>query len=143
MKFGAYLPAFAWENLTYEQARALKDYAQRAESLGYDSLWVADRLLAAPERYGVARLSPLAVLAYAAGCTERINLGTAILNLPLRNPVILAKEIATLDYLSGGRFILGVGPGRDEKEFALCGMRLNEKGRRTDEALEIIRRLLT
>jgi probable F420-dependent oxidoreductase len=83
------------------------------------------------------------VLAHLAACTRRIRLGTAILVLPLRDPVLLAKELATLDLLTEGRLVLGVGTGWDAHEFEACGVPLRERGSRTDEALALIRRLLT
>jgi alkanesulfonate monooxygenase SsuD/methylene tetrahydromethanopterin reductase-like flavin-dependent oxidoreductase (luciferase family) len=75
--------------------------------------------------------------------TERVKLGTAILVLPLRHPAIVAREVISLDFLSGGRFIFGVGTGWDEKEFATVGVPLKERGTRLDEGLEVIRRLLS
>ena len=83
------------------------------------------------------------MLATAAGVTSRVGLGTAALVLPLRHPVILAKEIASLQVLSGGRFKFGVAVGWDPAEFAAIGVPLQERGRRTDEAIEIVRLLLT
>ena len=86
---------------------------------------------------------PLICLSAAAACTERIKLGTHILVLPLRHPVLLAKEIATLDYISGGRFFFGVGPGWSKPEFDAMGIDLRERGRRTDEILDACKLLLT
>ena len=85
----------------------------------------------------------MTMLAAAAGVTSRVGLGTAALVLPLRHPVILAKEIASLHMLSGGRFHFGVAVGWDPAEFAAIGVPLRERGRRTDEAIEIVRLLLT
>lgn len=143
MRFGVYLPSFAWADLGFEPIRRLREFARRAEALGFESLWVAEHLLTAPGLYGVPWLSPLPVLAHVAACTERIQLGTGILILPIRNPVMLARELETLIYLSEDRFLLGIGPGWDEHEFEVCGVRLKERGGRTDEALEILRRLFT
>lgn len=143
MRFGLRLPSYAWPDLTYDQARALGRYARRAEEVGFDSLWVIEHLLVAPALYAVSWLDPLVVLGHVAAVTERVRLGTSILVLPLRHPVLVAKEVATLDYLSGGRFILGVGSGWAEEEFRTMGVPLNERGARLDEGLEIVRRLLT
>jgi probable F420-dependent oxidoreductase len=143
MRFGLRLPSYAWPDGTYEQVRQLGAYARRAEEVGFDSLWVIEHLLAAPALYAVAWHDPLAVLAHVAAVTERARLGTAILVLPLRHPSIVAREVISLDYLSGGRFILGVGTGWDEREFATVGVPLKERGARLDEGLEVIRRLLT
>ncbi len=93
--------------------------------------------------YGVSWIDSLTMLAAAAGVTSRVGLGTAALVLPLRHPVILAKEIASLQVLSGGRFEFGVAVGWDPAEFAAIGVPLQERGRRTDEAIEIVRLLLT
>ena len=93
--------------------------------------------------YGVSWIDSLTMLAAAAGVTSRVGLGTAALVLPLRHPVILAKEIASLQVLSGGRFKFGVAVGWDPAEFAAIGVPLQERGRRTDEAIEIVRLLLT
>ena len=85
----------------------------------------------------------MVTLAVAAGATERIRLGTAILCAPFRHPTIIAKEVASLDSLSGGgRVILGIGTGHDDMEFASVGVPRRERGRRTDEALELIGLLL-
>jgi alkanesulfonate monooxygenase SsuD/methylene tetrahydromethanopterin reductase-like flavin-dependent oxidoreductase (luciferase family) len=83
------------------------------------------------------------VLSCAAGVTETIPLGTHILVVPIRHPVLLAKELATLDYMSGGRFFFGVGPGWNEPEFTSMGISMRERGRRTDEILDALKILLT
>ena len=88
-------------------------------------------------------LDPMTMLAAAAGVTSRVGLGTAALVLPLRHPVILAKEIASLHMLSGARFRFGIAVGWDPAEFAAVGVPLRERGKRTDEAMEIIRLLLS
>jgi probable F420-dependent oxidoreductase len=143
MKFGLRLPSYAWPDATYEQVRRLGAYARQAEESGFDSLWVIEHLLAAPALYAVAWHDPFTVLAHVAAVTERAKLGTAIIVLPLRHPAIVAREVISLDYLSGGRFIFGVGTGWDEKEFATVGVPLKERGPRLDEGLAVIRRLLT
>jgi alkanesulfonate monooxygenase SsuD/methylene tetrahydromethanopterin reductase-like flavin-dependent oxidoreductase (luciferase family) len=89
------------------EAAPLLSLAERAERLGYDSIWVGDSLLARP------RHEPLTLLAGVAGRTHRVQLGTAVLLSALRNPVILAHVVATLDQVSAGRLILGVGIGLD------------------------------
>ena len=98
MKFGFTLPTYTWPGLDYPTThRITKEMARRAEELGYDSLTVWDHLLSAPGLYGGSWLDPLMVLACATGATERILLGTHILVAPIRHPVLLAKELATLD----------------------------------------------
>jgi probable F420-dependent oxidoreductase len=143
MKFGLCLPSFTLPGLDYATCARLRDFCVRAEALGYDAVWVPEHLLTARGLYGTAWLSPLEVLAYAAGATSRIKLATGIIIPPIRNPVFLAKEIATLVFLSGGRFELGVGVGWDAHEFEVAGVPLSERGSRTDEILDIWARLWT
>ena len=111
MRVGLRLPSYAWPDATYDGVRRLGAYARQAEARGFDSLWVIEHLLVSPALYGVAWHDPLLVLAHVAAVTERARLGTAILVLPLRHPAIVAREVISLDFLSGGRFILGVGTG--------------------------------
>jgi probable F420-dependent oxidoreductase len=109
----------------------------RCEQLGFDSLWVSERI-------GAPAPDPLVALAVAAGRTRRMKLGTSVLVLPGRNPVILAKEMASLDVLSGGRFLPGVGLGiADPPEQRAFGVERRERGRRHDEALELMRKCWT
>ena len=141
MRFGFMLPDFSFPDLDYPTAGRIRDFAIRAEALGYESLWVAEHLLTAKGLYGTAWLSPLETLAFAAGATQRIKIATGILILAIRNPVFMAKEIASLQFLSGGRFELGVGAGWDAHEFAIAGVPLKQRGSRTDEILDIFERL--
>lgn len=143
MRFGLRLPSYAWPEASYDSVRQIGGYARRAEEAGFDSLWVIEHLLVSPALYAVAWHDPLLMLAHVAAVTERVRLGTAILVLPLRHPAIVAREAITLDFLSGGRFILGVGTGWEEKEFATVGVPLKERGPRLDEGLTVIRRLLS
>jgi probable F420-dependent oxidoreductase len=143
MRFGLMLPSFSFADLTFERTARLRAFAERAEAMGFEALWVAEHLLTAPGLYGTGWLSPLETLAFVAGCTRQIKLATGILILPIRNPVFMAKEIASLQYLSGGRFELGVGPGWDAHEFEVAGVKLKERGGRTDEILDIFERLWT
>jgi len=138
MRFGLILPSFSFAGLDYGTVGRLRDFATRAEAMGFEALWVAEHLLTARGLYGTAWLSPLETLAFAAGCTSRIKIGTSILIPPIRNPVFLAKEIASLQMLSGGRYELGV-----EREFEVAGVKLNQRGGRTDEILDIFAKLWT
>src|SRR5918997_4509985 len=108
-RFGVFLPSYIWEGDGPERARGIKDFARTVEDMGFDSIFVTDHLIAAKRFYSVSFLEPLSALAVAAGVTERVRLGTSILIMPLRNPVLLAKELATLQFLSGNRMILGAG----------------------------------
>lgn len=118
-------------------ADAFATVVDRCEELGFDSLWVSERI-------GAPTPDPLVALAVAAGRTERMKLGTSVLVLPGRNPVILAKEMASLDVLSGGRFLPGVGLGiADPPEQRAFGVERKERGRRHDEALDLMRKCWT
>jgi probable F420-dependent oxidoreductase len=130
--------------------------AQLAEELGFESLWTVEHVVVptgyeSPYPYsptgkmpggeGVPIPDPLIWLAYVAAATTRIRLATGILILPQRNPLILAKELATLDRLSGGRVELGVGVGWLEEEFDAIGVPFARRGARTDEYIDVLRRL--
>ncbi|HEY1798406.1 MAG TPA: TIGR03619 family F420-dependent LLM class oxidoreductase [Stellaceae bacterium] len=142
MRFGLMLPSFSFAQ-DYATVGLVRDFSVKAERMGFDGLWCAEHLLTARGLYGTAWLSPLEVLAFAAGCTAQIKVGTCILIPPIRNPVFLAKEIASLHMLSGGRYELGIGVGWDAREFAAAGVKLSERGGRTDEALDIFAKLWT
>jgi len=143
MKFGLCLPSYSFPDLDYATCLRLRDFCVSAERRGYDAVWVPEHLLTARGLYGTAWLSPLEVLSFAAGATSRIKVATGILIPPIRNPVFLAKEIASLVYLSGGRFELGIGVGWDAHEFEVAGVPLGERGGRTDEILDIWAKLWT
>jgi probable F420-dependent oxidoreductase len=133
--------------------------AQAAERLGFDSVWAAHHVILPYERKsrypyqhsgtemamspGMQWLDPLVTLATVAGATERIGLGTSVLVLPYRNPVNLALEVAALDVLSAGRFVLGAGAGWMREEFASLGLDPSERGARTDECIQALRILWT
>jgi probable F420-dependent oxidoreductase len=119
---------------TADQFNAVVD---RCEALGFDSLWMSERI-------GAPAPDPMIALAVAAGRTTRMKLGTSVLVLPGRNPVILAKEMATLDVLSNGRFLPAVGLGAvDPPEQRAFGVERSERGRRHDEALAMMRQCWT
>ena len=141
-RFGVFLPSYIWAGDGAERASGIKAFAREVEDLGFDSLFITDHLLAAKRFYSVSFLEPLSALAVAAGVTERVRLGTSILIMPLRNPVMLAKELATLQFLSENRMILGAGVGWNEKEYAALGVQKSERGKRTDEMLDILILLL-
>jgi probable F420-dependent oxidoreductase len=137
LKFGLRLPSFALGAKTATLAE-MGAYLRRAEDLGFDCAVSIDHLLLTPPAYSCTWLEPLALLSALAGMTRTIKLGTMVLVLPLRNPAYFAKEWATLDLLSGGRSLLGVGVGWHEQEFALMGVPHKERGRRMDEMLEAV-----
>lgn len=140
MKVGTWLPNFAYDD-DIDHTTRLKHWIARSEELGFDSIFVTDHLLRARNMYARTWLEPLSSLAFAAAVTKTSLLGPGVLLLPLRNPVLLAKEIVTIQKLSKGRFVLGVGTGWYEKEFEAVGAHKSERGRRTDEVLEIVTRL--
>ena len=140
MRYGLRLPSFALGPRTATLAE-MGAYLRRAEDLGFDVAVSIDHLLLTPPAYACTWLEPMTLLAALAGVTRTIKLGTMVLVLPLRNPVYFAKEWATLDLLAGGRTILGIGVGWHEAEFALMGVPHRERGRRTEECLEIVQAL--
>jgi alkanesulfonate monooxygenase SsuD/methylene tetrahydromethanopterin reductase-like flavin-dependent oxidoreductase (luciferase family) len=143
MRFAAWIPSYTYPNLDYARVKQSVDtFSRKANDYDID-LWTIDHLLHAPGLYGMSWLEPLHVCTWAAAVAPDVNIGTGILVLPLRNPVMLAKEIATMDLLYGGRYQFGIGPGWYGPEFEATGTKLAERGRRTDEILRAVRRLLT
>jgi probable F420-dependent oxidoreductase len=114
-----------------------------AEELGFDSVWTTEHIVVGPDAvdpYGRV-YDPLITLAWIAGWTERIALGTSILILPLHNPFHVAKQAATLQELSGGRVLIGLGMGWYRTEYDFMGVRFEGRGRRGDEAIRVMRAL--
>lgn len=122
-----------------DETGSLLRLADRAEALGFDSVWVGDSLTARP------RHEPLALLAAVAGRTRRVALGTAVMLPALRNPILLAHQVATIDQISEGRLILGVGIATDvaniRAEFLSCGVPFEQRGARMMELLRLCRAL--
>jgi len=137
MRYGLRIPSFALGPRT-ATLDAMGRYLRRAEELGFDCAVSIDHLLLTPPAYACTWLEPIALLSALAGVTRTLKLGTMVLVLPLRNPVYFAKEWATLDLLSGGRSILGIGVGWHEAEFALMGVPPKERGPRMNEAIEAV-----
>lgn len=122
--------------------------AQLAESLGYRSWWASDHVVLpspradpSPSEPDTVIVDPLAHLSYVAAVTSTLQLATGIVILPQRNPVVLAKQVASLDLLSGGRMTLGVGAGYVPQEMAAVGVSFNDRGKRTDEYLDAMDQL--
>jgi len=108
-----------------------------ADGSGYDSLWVGDHI-----SFHIAILDPFLQLAQAAVLSRRLILGTGVYLVPLRHPTPVAKQVATLDHLTEGRFIFGVGVGGEfAKEFEACGVPVAERGARLDESIAVMRKL--
>ncbi|MBI1885552.1 MAG: LLM class F420-dependent oxidoreductase [Chloroflexi bacterium] len=115
--------------------------ARAAEGAGFDSVWVSDHIVmseALVQAFGEAFLEPFAVLAYLAGITSRVRLGISCAILPYRHPLLVAKEVATIDQLSGGRVVFGAAVGWAQGEFEALGVPFRRRGAITDEALEVI-----
>lgn len=139
MKFGIVLPNFGQDATRL----SIVDTTLAAEGLGFDSVWVTDHLalpLADAQRFGLI-FEAVTTLSFLAGSTGRIRLGISALVLPQRNPVEIAKELATLDVLSGGRVILAAGIGWSSGEYLNLGYNFHDRGKRMDEALKVLRTL--
>lgn len=119
-------------------SRALRSLAQRAEAIGFDSLWCLDHLLPSRFVFDSGTWDPLTTIPFLAGCTERIKLGTSVLVVPLRHRLWLPKQLGTLSALAGERVMLGVGVGYDEREFAAAGADRRTRGRALDDVLEAL-----
>lgn len=134
-------------NQGIEDVQALVGLAERAEAIGLDSVWVHDHVFNVGhvrERIGGRPYyEPLTLLAYVAARTTRVRLGTSVLVLPYHHPVRLAKTAATLDVLSGGRLVLGVGVGAIAQEMQAMGVPFKERGPFSDEAIGVMRALWT
>ncbi len=122
--------------------------AQALEAAGFDSVWTGEHVVLpdpqAPPSPAPPRtpfLDPAVSLAYVAAHTRRLRLATGIIILPQRNPLVLAKEIASVDVVSGGRAVLGIGAGYLQPEFRALGVPFERRGARTDEAIDAIRAL--
>jgi len=124
----------------------LRDVAQDAENMGYHSVWASDHVVTPAHllpSFGPIFFDAFVVLSHISALTQRVKLGTTVLVVPYRNPLVAAKMVATLDSLSGGRVILGIGAGGAPDEFEALGVPNNERGRRTNEYLRIMIELWT
>ncbi|MBV8241585.1 MAG: LLM class flavin-dependent oxidoreductase, partial [Hyphomicrobiales bacterium] len=134
--FGIAVPNFT----PYPQmpdVKALVEYGVRMEHLGFDSLWVWDHvLLGVQPNFPI--IESLTLLTAVAARTQKIKLGTGILVLPMRNPVILAKQLGSMDLLSNGRLIMGLASGWYKREFDAVGIPFDKRGKLMDENLDIL-----
>ena len=141
----------------YTDAAEAVALSQAAEMAGFESMWTVEHTVV-PRGYGstypyadsgkmaggqddISLPDPLIWMAYVAAATKRIKLATGIMILPQHNPVVVAKQVATLDHLSGGRILLGIGVGWLKEEFAALGVPFEDRGRRTDEYMQAMREL--
>ena len=142
MRFGIWLP-----NCRHlATPEIIRTAALRAEALGYDSVWVSDHVVvprANVANFGTTIFDPLVTLGVVAGATRRVRLGTTVLIVPYRHAVVTAKMIASLDALSDGRVIVGVGAGWVAAESAMLGVPFAERGPMTDEYLRAMQELWT
>ncbi len=132
-QFGIYLPNVGWDALP--QPAQIVEYAVTAEELGFDSVWVEDRLL----HSRVEVLESLTTLTFVASKTQRIRLGTSVLLVNLRNPLVLARTLSSLDYLSNGRVIAGVSLGGRPEEYLAAGVEMKSRVTRFIETLGVMR----
>ena len=155
MKFGVAVTTSVSPAVTATaQAEYVRRVATAAEDVGLDSVWISDRTVFPadladryPDMFGPGKADPraqnvlesLTVLSYVAGMTDSVGLGMSVLVLPFRNPVLNAKMIATLDVLSGGRVIFGVGVGWMPEEYEAMGADYENRGAVTDEHIEIFK----
>lgn len=150
MEFGCHLPVYG----SAATRDTLLGFARRMEALGFDSLWASDHIVipfAIGSRYPYGAdgafplapdapfLEPLTALAMVAGVTERVRLGTTVLVLPHRHPVLAAKALATLDHLAPGRVVVGAGVGWMREEIELLGAPYGRRGAWSDEAIRVMR----
>lgn len=138
MELGVVLPTMSRKDSVPGDVAAA---ARHAEELGFESVWAVDQLIAGT---GIPLLDSLTSLAAAAAVTHRVYLATGVLIVPLRPVVWIAKQVASLQYLSGGRVLLGIGAGGDRHgaSWAAAGTQRRERGRRTDEALRVLPALI-
>jgi len=139
MKLGVCVPNYGESS----SPEALRVVAQEAERAGFDSIWTTDHILM-PRNSGTPHeriFDSITTLAYLAGITKRVNLGISSLIIGMRNPVVVAKQLATIDNLSAGRLMLAIGVGWNEKEFAHLGSNFHNRGKRVDASIRLIRAL--
>jgi probable F420-dependent oxidoreductase len=137
--FGVILPNYG----NGSSPDGIRRVAEAAAELGFHSVWATEHIVVGPEGvdpYGRV-YEPFITLTWIAAGTDRIGLGTSIVILPLHNPFLLAKQVATLQEFSGGRVTLGVGMGWHRDEFDFMGVEFEQRGRRGDEAIRLMRAL--
>jgi probable F420-dependent oxidoreductase len=129
---------FGWMT-SMDSLDAVRQTTRLADEIGMDSLWVGDHIA-----FAVPIMDPLLQLAQAAALSDRLTLGTSVFLLPLRHPTTVAKQVSTLDRLTEGRLIFGVGIGGEfPNEFAACGVPVKERGARLSEGMDVLRKLWT
>jgi probable F420-dependent oxidoreductase len=140
MKFGVCVPNYG----STLSVNALRTVAEQTEALGYDSIWTTDHVLMPPNSetpWYETILDSITCLAYLAPLTSKVRLGISSLIMAMRNPVVVTKQLATVDQLSGGRVILATSAGWVEGEFAHLGSDFHTRGKRLNESIKLIRAL--
>jgi probable F420-dependent oxidoreductase len=137
VQFGVHLPQYG----RVASAEAITRAARHAEELGFVDVWVSDHIVhpAAQSYPSPFLLDPLVAMTWAAAATTTVRLGTSVLVLPQHNPLELANTLATIDFLSGGRVLVGGGVGWSEAEFDALGYGFADRGARTDEIVDLLR----
>ena len=133
--FGVHLPVVMFGRRR-PNSKDIQEFAEKAEKQGFDFISVNDHVV-----FRTGLLDPLTSLAVATTATSKIRLGTSILNTVVRNPVVAAKALSTLDILSSGRLFVGVGPGSYKPDYDACGIAFEERWPRFTESLEVLKRL--
>lgn len=139
MRYGVAIP----QANQFAAPEAIGAIARAVEEMGFDSLWVSDHVIVPEGSSYIPEFmaEPLAVLSYIAAETRYVRIGTSVLVVPYRDPVFTAKFLSTVDYLSHGRLVVGVGAGWLEEEFDALSVPFEERGPRTDEYLRVFRNL--
>jgi probable F420-dependent oxidoreductase len=133
--FGVHLPVVMFSHRCPD-AKEIQEFAEKAEKSGFDFISVNDHVV-----FRTGLLDPLISLAIAITATSRIRLGTSILNIVVRHPVLAAHALSSLDVLSSGRLFAGVGPGSAKLDYDVCGIAFHERWSRFTESLEVLKRL--
>jgi probable F420-dependent oxidoreductase len=133
--FGVHLPVVMFGSRCPD-SKEIREFAERAEKLGFDFISANDHMV-----FRAGLLDPLVSLTIAATATSKIRLGTSILNIVVRSPVVAAKALSSLDVLSSGRIFAGVGPGSHKPDYDVCGIAFEERWPRFTESLEVLERL--
>jgi alkanesulfonate monooxygenase SsuD/methylene tetrahydromethanopterin reductase-like flavin-dependent oxidoreductase (luciferase family) len=136
INFGVHLPVMGFVRGETASREQIISFAQKAEELGYDSLSVNDHIV-----FRTAWLDAISSLSAIAATTHRLKIGTSILNIVIRNPVICAKALSSIDILSSGRLFVGLGPGSYRGDYDACGVPFEDRWKRFSEALEVFRAL--